>query len=72
MSLDVDSRHGTSRPFPSMKEPPQKPRATKSMPMTEWLSLMLAEIERKEAEASAANAERKRRETGEDDSADVT
>jgi hypothetical protein len=32
-----------------------------SMPMTDWLSLMLAEIERKHAEAAAAVEERQRR-----------
>ena len=49
-----------------MNEPPEKPPSAKAMPMTEWLSLMLAEIERKEAEASAAELERKRREGGAD------
>jgi hypothetical protein len=47
-----------------MNEPPDKPTSAKPIPMTEWLSLMLAEIERKEAEAAAADLERKRRETG--------
>jgi hypothetical protein len=61
-----------------MAEPPEKPPAAKRMPMTEWLALMLTEIERKDTEASAAREERQRREQGEtrgDDpagSADVT
>ena len=46
-----------------MSEPPEK-SPSKPMPMTEWLSLMLAEIERKDAEADAAELERKRREDG--------
>jgi hypothetical protein len=50
-----------------MAEPPEKPPAAKSMPVTEWLTLMLAEIERKEAEASAAREERQRREQGDGD-----
>ena len=37
----------------------------KRMPMTEWLTLMLAEIERKDAEACAAMDERQRRNAGE-------
>jgi hypothetical protein len=44
-----------------MSEPPEKP-SSKPMPMTDWLSLMLVEIERKEAEARAAEVERQRRE----------
>jgi hypothetical protein len=43
-----------------MTEPPAKPPG-KPVPMTEWLGLMLAEIDRKEAEARAANEERRRR-----------
>ena len=35
------------------------------MPVSEWLTLMLAEIERKEAEACAAMDERQRRDAGE-------
>ena len=46
-----------------MSETPAK-ASSKPMPMTDWLSLMLAEIERKEAEARAAELERKRREDG--------
>jgi hypothetical protein len=48
-----------------MSEPPEK-SSSKPMPMTEWLSLMLAEIERKDAEAGAAELERQRRESGDD------
>ena len=44
-----------------MSEPPEK-SPVKPMPMTDWLGLMLAEIERKEAEARAAELERQRRE----------
>jgi hypothetical protein len=43
-----------------MNEPPEK-ASSKPMPLTDWLSLMLAEIERKEAEARAAELERQRR-----------
>ncbi|HLU05271.1 MAG TPA: hypothetical protein VKZ91_01845 [Woeseiaceae bacterium] len=46
-----------------MSEPPEK-SSSKPIPMTDWLSLMLAEIERKEAEARAAELERQRREDG--------
>ena len=47
-----------------MSKPPEKPIFPKPMPMTDWLGLMLAEIERKEAEAAAAEVERKCREVG--------
>jgi hypothetical protein len=46
-----------------MTEPPEKTSA-KPMPMTEWLALMLAEVERKDAEACAARDERQRRRAG--------
>ena len=45
-----------------MTEPPEKP-ATKPMPLSEWLTLMLSEIERKKAESKVAGDERQRRET---------
>jgi hypothetical protein len=45
-----------------MSEPPEK-NSAKPMPMTDWLALMLAEIERKDAEARAARDERQRRST---------
>lgn len=45
-----------------MSEPRGK-APSKPLPMTEWLRLMLAEIERKEAESGAAELERKRRES---------
>jgi hypothetical protein len=43
-----------------MNEPPEKPAAS-SMPLSEWLALMLGEIERKETEANAAAEEKERR-----------
>jgi hypothetical protein len=45
-----------------MSEPPEKP-STKPVPMSEWLTLMLGEIDRKDAEARAASDERQRRDT---------
>jgi len=50
-----------------MSEPPEKP-STKPVPMSEWLALMLAEIDRKDAEARAASDERQRRDATGDDS----
>ena len=44
----------------TMNRLPKKPPAG-STPMSEWLTLMLAEIERKDAEASAAADERDHR-----------
>lgn len=52
-----------------MTEPTEK-TSGKPIPMTEWLALMLAEIDRKEAEARAASDERQRRDAA--DSTDVT
>jgi hypothetical protein len=46
-----------------MTESPEK-TCGKPLPMSEWLTLMLAEIERKEAEARAARDERQRRKEG--------
>lgn len=59
-----------------MTEPSEK-TSGKTMPMTEWLSLMLAEIDRKDVEARAATDERQRRDTNgvppeRPDSTDVT
>jgi hypothetical protein len=48
-----------------MSRSPKKPPIG-SMPMSEWLTLMLAEVERKDAEASAAADERKHRAAPED------
>ncbi|MEX2125429.1 MAG: hypothetical protein WD795_16160 [Woeseia sp.] len=42
-------------------EPSAKKSAGRSMPMSDWLVLVLAEIERRNAEASAAAEERERR-----------
>jgi hypothetical protein len=44
-----------------MTESPEK-TSGKPLPMSEWLTLMMAEIERKDAEARAARDERQRRE----------
>jgi DNA invertase Pin-like site-specific DNA recombinase len=53
-----------------MTESPEK-TSGKPLPMTDWLTLMLAEIERKDAEARAARDERQRREEGDSPSEDA-
>lgn len=50
-----------------MTEPPER-NPGRPLPMTEWLTLMMAEIERKNAEARAARDERQRRKEGDSSS----
>jgi hypothetical protein len=58
-SPDESSCKETHRALPR----PAGNTVSKSMPLSDWLTLMLKEIEQKSAEATAASDEQKRRES---------